>query len=151
MSPSSPTRSLFVDNDTMLIDDTDLDEISHFSKNTRENTGLFDVLSMFETFVSRSSWWFCSPSGRQRKLASGNRLLDRERGRGRGTGGSVISVASSMSKKSRRNNIRSHSLRDLSENSILINKISENMVNEELNKLLLVKIQFKLIQCKGQS
>ena len=39
----------------------------------------------------------------------------------------------------------------LSEKSILMDEISENIVNEELNKLLLVKIQFKLIQCKGQS
>ena len=31
----------------------------------------------------------------------------------------------------------------LTENSILMNEISENTLNEELNKLLLVKIQFK--------
>ena len=81
--PKQSDKITFVDNDTMLIDGTDLYEISHFSKNTRENTGLFDVLSMFETSVSRSSWWFCSPNGRQRKLASGNRLLDTERERER--------------------------------------------------------------------
>ena len=40
-----------VDNDTMLIDDPDLDAISDFSKTTHENTGLFGVLTMFESSV----------------------------------------------------------------------------------------------------
>ena len=44
-----------LDSDTMLIDDPDLNEISEFSKNTRENTGLLGVLTMFETSVSHVS------------------------------------------------------------------------------------------------
>ena len=44
-----------VDNDTMLIDDPDLDEISDFSKNTHENTGQFGVLTMFESSFSHVS------------------------------------------------------------------------------------------------
>ena len=47
--------------------------------------------------------------------------------------GFVISVAESMSMKSRRNSIRSHSLKE----------ISEDILNEELNKLFLMKIQFR--------
>ena len=39
----------------MLMDDPDLDEISDFSQNTRENTGEFGVATMFETSVSRVS------------------------------------------------------------------------------------------------
>ena len=41
-----------VDSDTMLIDDPDFNEISDFSKNTHQNTGLFGVLTMFESSVS---------------------------------------------------------------------------------------------------
>ena len=39
----------------MLIDDPDLHEISDFSNNTRENTGLFGVLTLFESSVSHVS------------------------------------------------------------------------------------------------
>ena len=39
----------------MLIDDPDLNEISDFSKNTHDNKGLFDVLTMFESSVSHVS------------------------------------------------------------------------------------------------
>ena len=44
-----------VDSDTMLIEDPDLHEISDLSKNTHENTGLFGVLTMFESSVSHVS------------------------------------------------------------------------------------------------
>ena len=44
-----------VDHDTMLIDDRDLDEISDFSANTRENIGLFGVSTMIETCTSHVS------------------------------------------------------------------------------------------------
>ena len=54
----------------------------------------------------------------------------------------MISVAESMSKKSRRN-LLGVILFGLAENSILMNEISENTLNEELNKLFLVKIQFR--------
>ena len=63
-----------VDNDTMLIDDPDLNEISDFSKNTRESTGLFGVPTVFEASVSHVSHGdFCSSERKQRKHASGNR------------------------------------------------------------------------------
>ena len=57
-------------------------------------------------------------------------------------GGSVISVAESMSMKRRRNSIRSHSLQT-HRKSFLLNEISEKTWNEELNKLFLVKIQLR--------
>ena len=79
--PKQSDKITFVDNDTMLIDGTDLDEISHFSKNTRENTGLFDVLSMFETSVSRSSWWFLLSKWKTKKACIGKPIAGhRERG-----------------------------------------------------------------------
>ena len=80
-------------------------------KHTHENIGLFGVLTMFEPSVSRvSHWWFCSSNRKERKHASGNRLLDRER---KEREVSVISVVKSMSKKNRRNSVRSHSLQTL--------------------------------------
>ena len=53
--PKKFDKSTSVDNDTMLIDDSDLNEISDFSKNARENSGLFGVLTMFESSVSHVS------------------------------------------------------------------------------------------------
>ena len=106
--PKQFDKITFVDNDTMLIDDPDLDEISDFSKNTRDNTGMFGVPSMFETSVSHVSHGdFALEIEDKRKHASANRLLDRGRERKKG---SVISVAELKSKKSRQNSIWSHSL-----------------------------------------
>ena len=71
-----------VDSDTMLIDDPDLNEVSDFSKNTHENKGLFGVLTMIESFdlhVSHGDFALQIES----KDASGNRLLDTERERGK--------------------------------------------------------------------
>ena len=53
--PDEFDKITVVNNDTMLMDDPDLDEISDFSKNSRENTGEFGVPTMFETSVSRVS------------------------------------------------------------------------------------------------
>ena len=44
----------------MLIDDPDLVEISDFSKNTHENTGLFGVSTMLEASVSHVSHGDCA-------------------------------------------------------------------------------------------
>ena len=80
--PKQFDKITFVDNDTMLIDDPDLDEISDFSKNTRDNTGMFGVPSMFETSVSHVSHGdFALQIEDKRKHASANRLLDRGRER----------------------------------------------------------------------
>ena len=53
--PNEFDKITSVDNDTMLTDDPDLNQISHFSKNTHENIGLFGFLTMFESSVSHVS------------------------------------------------------------------------------------------------
>ena len=88
----------------MLIDDPDLNEISDFSKNTHENTGLFGVLTMFESSVSHV---FHDDFALQiAKKACIGKPLARQRERKC----FVISAAETMSKKSRRNSVRSHFL-----------------------------------------
>ena len=62
---------------------------------------------------------------------------------GEKTEGSVISVAESMSRKRVDGTVLGVTLFRLTENSILMNEISQNTLNEELNKLFLVKIQFR--------
>ena len=58
--PKKFVKITSVDSDTVLIDDPDVYQISDFSKNTRENTGLFGVLTMFESSVSHvSQSYFC--------------------------------------------------------------------------------------------
>ena len=101
-----------VDSDTMLVDDPDLNEISDSSKNThtREHWTVRCSHNVWTLCFARFSRWFCSSNRKQRKHASGNRLLDRGR---KEREGSVISVVKSMSKKNRRNSVRSHSLQTL--------------------------------------
>ena len=53
--PKEFDKIISVGCDTMLIDDPDLNEISDFTKNTHENSGLFGVLTMFESSVSHVS------------------------------------------------------------------------------------------------
>ena len=92
-----------VDDDATLINDPDLNEISDFSKNTHENTGQFDVPTVFWILCfARFSWLFCSSDGKQRMHAIGKPLLDRETEE---RAGFAISDAESMSKKGQRNGI----------------------------------------------
>ena len=58
--------------------------------------------------------------------------------------GSVISATESMSKINRQNSTGCHSLRT-HRDSMLMNDISENTLNEEVNRIFLVKIQFREI------
>ena len=75
-------------------------------KNTRENTGLFGVPTMFETSVSHVSHGeFALRRESQESMPRETAARQREEREG-----SVISVAESMSRKSRRNSIGSHSL-----------------------------------------
>ena len=53
--PNEFDEITFVDDDSTLIDDPDLDEISDFSKNTHENIRLFGVPTMLEASVSHVS------------------------------------------------------------------------------------------------
>ena len=98
----------------MLIDDPDLNEISDFSKNTHENTGLFGGLIMFESSVSHVSHDDVALQIESKESMHRETDCEREREREKKEReGFVISVVGSMSKKRRRNNIRSHSLQTL--------------------------------------
>ena len=118
--PKQPEKTTSADNDTTLINDPD-HNFSDFSKTICESTRQFGVSTFFESSVLHiSHWWFCFSK----------KACNRERGK------------QSMSRKSRRNSAGSHSLR-LTENCILTNEISENTLNDELNKLYLMKMQFR--------
>ena len=104
---------------------------SDFSKTTNENTRQFGVPTVFESSVSHVSHdGSALRIESKRKHAIGKPLPDREI---KEREGFVISGAESMSKKGQRNGI---SVRRVSENSILMDEISKNIFNEELNKLL---------------
>ena len=90
------------DGDTTPINDPNYDNISDFSKITRENTGLFGVSRMLEASVSHVSHGESKDRMHRETVARQREREERE--------GSVISVAESLSKTSRRNRIRSHSL-----------------------------------------
>ena len=53
--PNEFDKITSVDNDTTPINDPNYDDISDFSKNTHENIGLFDVLTLFVSSVSHVS------------------------------------------------------------------------------------------------
>ena len=143
--PKKFDKMTSVDNYTMLVDDPDLDEISNFSKNTRENTGLFGVPTLFESSVSHVSHddFDLQIESKESMHRDTDRMTEREREKREEReerGGFVISVAYSMSKKNRRNKNRSYSLRTLRNFYSDGRDLREHL--EELNKLLLVKDQF---------
>ena len=97
-----------VDGDTTPINDPNHDSMSNFSKITRENTEQFGVPSMFETSVSHVSHGeFALQREIQESVPRETVARQRERAEREG---SLISVAESMSRKSRRKRIKSHSL-----------------------------------------
>ena len=107
--PREFDKNTSVDDTTPIIDPDH--NISDFSKTASENTRQFGVSTVVESSVLHvSHWWFCSSERKQGKHAIGKPLQDREREREKERKGFVISVAESMSRKSRRNSIRSHSL-----------------------------------------
>ena len=128
-----------VDDDTMLINDPN-DNFSDFTKTTNENTRHFGVPTVFESSVSRVSHdEVALRIEAKESRQSGNRCqTERERKEKvlwsvlhcrcqRKVGGTILGVI----------------LFRLSENSIPMDEISENIFNEELDKLLLVKILFR--------
>ena len=97
-----------MDGDTTTINDPDHDSISDLSKTTRENPGLFGVPIVFETSVSHlSNGDFALQRESQESMSWETVARQREREEREG---SVISVAESMSRNSRRNGTGSHSL-----------------------------------------
>ena len=85
--------------------DPNFDYISDLLKVTRENTGLFGVSTMLEAYVSPGE----SKDSMHRETVAREREREKK--------GSVISVAESMSKKSRRNSIVSSAFWKSSEKS----------------------------------
>ena len=126
-----------VDDDTTLINDPD-HNICDFSETTGENSGQFGVSTVFESSVLHVSHGVSvSQKESKESMRSGNRCkTERETKVKRfcdqccKVDGTVLGVI----------------LFRFTKNSILMNEISENTWNEELNKLLLVKksIQRKL-------
>ena len=107
MSPNTNDKMITADDDATPINDPDHDSISDFSKTTHINTGWFGVPTVCETSVSQI---FRGDLVLQRE--SKESLTRETQGKQRmreDRDGSVISVAESMSKTSRRNSVRSHS------------------------------------------
>ena len=128
----------------MLVDDSDLIEISDFSKNTRDNTGLFGDLTMFESSVSHVSHDDFDLFKQKAKKACIGKPIARQRERERLRKEEVLqSVLQSRCHRKVDGTILGVILFRLSEHSILMDETSENTLNEELTKLFLVKIQFK--------
>ena len=79
--PRTGDKITSVDDDTMLINDPNLDSISDFSKTTRENTGLFGVPTVFEGSVSHVSHGNVAlHSGSQESMPRKTVARQRERG-----------------------------------------------------------------------
>ena len=141
--PKEFEKTTSADGDTTPINDPNHDSVSDKSRTTRENTGLFGVPTVCETSVSHVSHGnFALQRGSQESMPRETVAGQRERERKGEREGSVISVTKSMSKKSRRR-VPGVILLRLTENSFLMNEICENTLNEEFNKLFLVKIQFR--------
>ena len=106
--PKEFDKTTSVDGDTTPINDPNHDSVSDLSKTTRENTGLFGVPTVCENSVLTVSYGnFALQRGSQESVLRDTVARQRERGEREG---SVISVAESMSKKSRRKSTWSHSL-----------------------------------------
>ena len=125
MNPKELDKTTSVDGDRTPINDPDHD-ISNFSKNTpNENTGLFGVPRVFKSSVSHVSRGnFALQRGTQESMQSGSVLQSRVQ---RKVDGTVLGVI----------------LSGLTEDTILMNEISENTLNAKINRIFLVKIQFR--------
>ena len=103
--PKELNKITSADGDTTPINDPNYDNISDFSKITRQNTALFDVSTMLETSFSHVSHGNFALQRASQESMPRETVAGQEREKE-----GLISVAESMSKKSRRNSIRSHSL-----------------------------------------
>ena len=101
---------------------------------------------VFESSVLHvSHWWFCSWERKQRKHAIGKPLLDRERERERERGKTRFCDQSCRIDVNEKvdGTILKVILFGLTEDSILMNETSENTLNEGINRIFRVKIQFR--------
>ena len=104
--PNQLDKMVPADDDATPINDPDHDSISDISKTTHENTGWFGVFTVCETSVSQTSRGDIALQ-KESKESQPRETVCRQREREEGEG-SVISVGKSMSKKSRRNSVRSY-------------------------------------------
>ena len=125
--------------ETTLVNDTNYDNISDFSKITRENTGLFGVPTMLEASVSPVSHGEFLFQGKS-KDSMHRATVARQRERRKIN---LCGQCCRVHVKEKSTEQYEESFSSDSENSILMNEISEKISNEELNKLFLVKNQFR--------
>ena len=129
-------KNTSVDDTTPIIDPDH--NISDFSKTASENTRQFGVSTVVESSVLHvSHWWFCSSERKQGKHAIGKPLQDREREK------VLWSMLQSRYQGKVDGTVLGVILYRLTKNSLLMNEISEDILNEELNNIFLVKIQFR--------
>ena len=121
-----------VDDDAMLIDDPDPQwNLWLLEKHTREQRTSRCSHLVWILCFARFSWWFRSWGEKQRKHAIGKPLLDREKEKKEKVLWSVL-----QSRCQRKvNGTVFVWVWKVSENSILMNEISEKTWNEELDKL----------------
>ena len=107
-------------------------------ENHRRNIGQFGVSAEFEFSVSHVfHWWFCFSERKQRKHATGKQLLDREKEKKEKVLWSVLQGWCQWKVDGTELGVIS------THRSILMIEISEYTWSEELNKLVLVKIQLR--------
>ena len=119
------------------MNDPNYDNISDFSKITRENTGPFSVSTMLEASVSNVSHGE-SKDSMHRETVAGQRERKKEK-----TEKVLSSVLQSRCQRKVDGTVLGVILFRLTENSILTDEISEKTWNEEFNRLFLVKIQLR--------
>ena len=113
--PKEFDKTTSVDGNTTPIDDPDNDSISEFSKTTRENTGLAKEACLGKPL-----------QGREKEVKE---KVQR-------------SLSQSRCQRNVDGTVPGDILFRLTEDSILMNEVSENTLNE-LNRIFLVKIQFR--------
>ena len=112
------------------------------SRNTHEKIGHFDVFTMFESSVSHVSHDdLALQIGSKEIMQSGNRCQrERERGKRR-----FCDQCCRVDVKGRSTELYQCESAESQKNPILTNEVFENIFNEELDKLFLVKIHFREI------
>ena len=123
------------DGDTTPINDPNYDNISDFSKITRENTGLFGVSTILEASVSHVSHGVSKDSMHRETVARQREREKKEK--------VLRSVLQSRFQRKVDGTVLGVILFKLTEKSILMNETSEKTWNEEHNKLFLVNIQLR--------
>ena len=145
--PKKFDKNTSVDDDTTLINDPD-HNTSDFSKTTNENTRQFGVPTVFESSVSHVSHDDLALQIESKEsMQSGNRCWT-ERNRRKIMSCDQWCRVDVKERSTERCQCESEESQKIlflrvSENSVLMDEISENIFNEELDKRFMVKIQFR--------